>query len=188
MSAQAVTKPLRRIGPLNPNTSTTEAMLTIARDAVGTVIGIEGRTAPLGAPLITTEALLADAAKVLAKIGSEIATEGFDAIVIGGFGDPGLEALRSLVGIPVTGIAEASMADAGVGEALLRRYHHAGSGANRFAPRRYATGMRTDWFPFASRTETRSVSCPMRSAWKARCLRLAHKLSRTVPSRLCRCP
>lgn len=108
-------KPLGRIALLNPNTSTatTEAMLTIARNAVSALMSIEGRTAPTGAPLITTEALLADAAKVVAKIGPKIAAEGFDAIVIGGFGDPGLEALRSLIGIPVTGIAEASMAEAG---------------------------------------------------------------------------
>ena len=110
-------KPLGRIALLNPNTSTatTQAMLTIARNAVGALMSIEGRTAPWGAPLITTEALLADAAKAVAKIGPEIAIEGFDAIVIAGFGDPGLETLRSLVGIPVTGIGEASMAEAGAG-------------------------------------------------------------------------
>jgi len=110
-------KPLGRIALLNPNTSaaTTEAMLAIARNAAGALLSIEGRTAPWGAPLITTEAMLASAAAVVAQIGPEIAAEGFDAIVIAGFGDPGLEALRSVVDIPVTGIAEASMAEAAAG-------------------------------------------------------------------------
>lgn len=110
-------KPLGRIALLNPNTSTatTEAMLAIARNAAGALLSVEGRTARSGAPLITTEAMLASAAAVVAKIGPEIAAEGFGAIVIGGFGDPGLEALRSLVGIPVTGIGESSMAEAAAG-------------------------------------------------------------------------
>ena len=110
-------KPLARIALLNPNTNaaTTEAMLAIARNAAGALVSVEGRTAPWGVQLITTETLLASAAAVVAKIGPDIAAEGFDAIVIGGFGDPGLEALRSLVSIPVAGIAESGMADAAAG-------------------------------------------------------------------------
>ncbi len=54
-----------------------------------------------------TEELLA-AAGLLGQLPA-LETEGFDALIIGCFGDPGLEAGRELVGVPLVGPAQASM-------------------------------------------------------------------------------
>ena len=49
------------------------------------------------------------AARVLACVPA-LAAEGFDAVIVGCFGDPGVEAARARVGIPVVGAARASLA------------------------------------------------------------------------------
>ncbi len=106
-----------RIALLNPNTDrrTTEAMTAIARNCLPLGLVIEGRTVQTGAAMITTEDALDAAAKVVTVEGISIAEEGFDGIIIGGFGDPGLEMLRPCVSVPVVGIAEAAMTEAGCG-------------------------------------------------------------------------
>lgn len=106
-----------RIALLNPNTSTaaTELMLHSARRHLPLLTSIEGRTAPEGVALITDEAALDAAAQVVQAFGPRVAAEGFDALVIAGFGDPGLAALRAALAIPVTGIAEAGIQEAGAG-------------------------------------------------------------------------
>ena len=97
---------------VNPNTSaaTTAMMLAVAREAAPGG-GVEAVTAPFGAPLITDEAALDVAARAALA-----AAQGFagpiDGAVVAAFGDPGLELLRERLPCPVTGLAEAGMAEA----------------------------------------------------------------------------
>ena len=108
---------LYRIALINPNTSTqaTALMLASARQALPEGFSVEGRTAPKGQPLITHQAALDEAAHVVADYGAQVAAEGFEALIISGFGDPGLETLRQRVSVPVHGIAEAGIAEAAQG-------------------------------------------------------------------------
>lgn len=100
------------IALINPNTSadTTAMMLRIARDTAGPAVRIEGFTAPFGAPLITKPAELDLAAEAVAGLAPVIARA--KAVIVAAFGDPGLQTLRARLSIPVTGIAEAGMAEA----------------------------------------------------------------------------
>ena len=102
---------------INPNTSaaTTAAMVKIARQAAAGGTTIDGLTAPSGAPLITGEAALEEAGRAVASLGPAVLADGPDGVIISAFGDPGLEALRAVLPMPVTGIAEAGMAEAGEG-------------------------------------------------------------------------
>lgn len=100
---------------VNPNTNpvTTEAMVAIARDAVPGIT-IEGLTAPFGVPLITDAAALATAAEaVVAALTGPLS--GVDGVIISAFGDPALPRLKDILAVPVTGIAEAGMAEAAAG-------------------------------------------------------------------------
>ena len=96
-----------RLALVNPNTSaaTTEAMLAIARRAAPAGIEMVGLTAPFGAPLIATEAALAEAGRAVASLSPRIAADG---VIVAAFGDPGLDELRLRLGVPVTGIGEAA--------------------------------------------------------------------------------
>lgn len=100
---------------VNPNTSaaTTEAMLSIARDAAPVGALLSGRTASFGAPLITRPEALDVAARAVVAMAPHIS--GMDGVIVAAFGDPGLEELRELLDCPVTGIAEAGMAEAAAG-------------------------------------------------------------------------
>lgn len=101
---------------INPNTSpeTTAMMHRILRDELPAAIEVASATASRGAPMITTEAELAIAVDQVVAIGRARAREA-SAIVIGAFGNPGLEALRAAVDVPVIGIGEASMRQAATG-------------------------------------------------------------------------
>ena len=103
------------IALLNPNTSalTTAAMLRIARTEAGPHMAIEGFTAPFGAELITTPEALDRAGDAVRAMRPDIAQA--RAVVIAAFGDPGLDDLRATLDVPVTGIAEAGMAEAAAG-------------------------------------------------------------------------
>lgn len=101
---------------VNPNTSTatTEAMLAMARSAAASDVVLAGATARTGAPLITNPAQLAVAARaVLDLLGTMPDTP--DGVVVSAFGDPGLVEARARLACPVTGIAEAGMAEAADG-------------------------------------------------------------------------
>jgi len=108
---------LLRIALLNPNTNsvTTRVMTAIAAECTAGRALIDGRTVPFGPPIITTPAGLAHAAMQVVDTGRSLRHEGFAGIIISGFGDPGLADLRRLLDIPITGIAEAGMAEAAVG-------------------------------------------------------------------------
>lgn len=102
-----------RIALINPNTSrkTTDAMVGIAAAAAGRGTQIEGHTVRFGAPLITGPQALDVAANAVVALAPALA--GVDAVIVSAFGDPGLQGLRARLDIPVTGIAEAAMAEAG---------------------------------------------------------------------------
>lgn len=106
-----VSSPVIRLLLVNPNTSvaTTDAMLAVARNAASDGVVIEGATARFGEPLITDEAALAVAADAVLDVPR---SPGLDGIIVAAFGDPGLDALRRSQPVPVTGIAEAAMAEA----------------------------------------------------------------------------
>jgi Asp/Glu/hydantoin racemase len=106
-----------RIALLNPNVSasSTRAMLLVAASAVSPGFVVEGRTAPFGVPLITSQEALAVAAMAVQAMAPSIEADGFDGVIICAFGDPGLDEMRTLLGIPVTGLAEAGFAEAAEG-------------------------------------------------------------------------
>jgi len=110
-----------RIALINPNTDAqaTQLMLDSARNGLADNVQVMGYTAPAGSPLITDQAALEAAAGVVVPLGIGLAAEGFDALIVSGFGDPGLLALRHAVAIPVVGIAEAGISEAASGG---RRY------------------------------------------------------------------
>lgn len=103
-----------RLAVLNPNTNaaTTSHMVGIVRSLVPEGVVVEGHSMPLGPAIVTDETALAAAARQIETVGLALANDGVAAILIAGFGDPGLQRLRSMVSIPVTGIAEAGMAEA----------------------------------------------------------------------------
>lgn len=99
---------------VNPNTNvrTTALMTAIAQGVAPAGVTVEGATATTGAPLILDPAMLAVAAKAVQALVSGTDLAPFAGVVVAAFGDPGLEALRESCPLPVTGIAEAAMAEA----------------------------------------------------------------------------
>jgi Asp/Glu/hydantoin racemase len=99
---------------LNANTtaSITELMLREGR-ALAPDLELVGATAGFGVPYIGTRAGAAIAAHAaLDVLAAEIGaanSNGYAAVALGCFGDPGLAALRELSPVPVAGMAEASM-------------------------------------------------------------------------------
>lgn len=104
-----------KIALVNPNTSaaTTATMVHIAAEFAGDGATVEGYTAGFGASLITGPAALDVAAEAVAALAPRLGQA--DAVIVAAFGDPGLAALRAALGVPVTGIAEAGMAEAAAG-------------------------------------------------------------------------
>lgn len=102
----------------NTNTDTTVMMTQIARGALqgednaARSTDIEGITAQRGVALITNETALAEAESAVCERLTTIDLSAYAGIIIAAFGDPGLAATRQLSPIPVTGIAEAAMAEA----------------------------------------------------------------------------
>lgn len=98
-----------RILVVNSNTteSVTERIAAAARAAASPGTGIEAATAPFGLPLIVSRAdwLVAGPA-TLAALAARRGS--YDAAVIACFGDPGLDAAKELLDVPVLGISEAA--------------------------------------------------------------------------------
>jgi allantoin racemase len=101
----------------NTDTSITALLADRAREALPR-LGLPAcemvpATAPFGARYIATRAAVTIAGHaVLAGLAEHIGPQnpqGFDAAIIGCFGEPGIEAARELLPIPVTGMAEASI-------------------------------------------------------------------------------
>lgn len=99
---------------INPNTNADTTALMVARARVGAPPGvsIEGATVLEGAPLLVDPTLLAGGAQAVERLVAGMDVSGFDGLVVAAFGDPGLDAVRRLVDVPVTGIAEAAVAEA----------------------------------------------------------------------------
>ena len=85
---------MKRIALVNPNTSAalTTLMVEIARDCASGNLQIEGLTAPFGAPLITCDAELDEAAHAVRALAPELARRA-DAVIVSAFGDPGADEL-----------------------------------------------------------------------------------------------
>jgi Asp/Glu/hydantoin racemase len=108
---------MRKLLLINPNTSDTVSALLQqhAQQAAGPDVTVHTVTARFGAPYIACEASYAVAGHAALDMWAEaLAADqpGFDAVLIGCFGDPGLMALRECSGVPVTGLAEASFIEA----------------------------------------------------------------------------
>ena len=95
---------------VNPNTTaaTTAAMVAIAQAEARAPI--RGLTARFGAPIITDPDALVVAAQAVLALAPDLADA--QAVIVAAFGDPGLDGLRAVLPCPVTGIAEAGMAEA----------------------------------------------------------------------------
>jgi Asp/Glu/hydantoin racemase len=104
-----------KLALVNPNTSAeiTHSMALVAAEAAGQGVEVIGHTAPFGATLITEPASLAVAERAVVAMAPVLAEA--DAVIVAAFGDPGLVALRAALARPVTGLAEAGMAEAGRG-------------------------------------------------------------------------
>jgi Asp/Glu/hydantoin racemase len=98
---------------INPNTSakTTEMMLAAARPFIGRHMILRGMTSSKGAEMILSDYDLAIASQEVIRIGQTEA-ENVDCIIIGAFGNPGLEELRRSLSCPVIGIGEAAILEA----------------------------------------------------------------------------
>lgn len=100
---------MTRILVVNSNTteSVTARIAAAARAAAGPATEIEAVSAPFGLPLIVTRAdwLVAGPATLAALAARR---GGYDAAVIACFGDPGLDAAKELLDVPVLGISEAA--------------------------------------------------------------------------------
>jgi Asp/Glu/hydantoin racemase len=88
-------------------------MTRIAQQEAGDRAIVSGLTSPYGAPLIVEPAALDVAARAVVSLAPALSQA--DAVIIAAFGDPGLDALRDALSVPVTGLAEAGMAEAAAG-------------------------------------------------------------------------
>jgi Asp/Glu/hydantoin racemase len=106
-----------RIALLNPNTSTpsTALMMASARAALPAGVTLVGHTVSSGEALIANPAALDVAARAVEAYGPQLAKAGFDAVIVAGFGDPGVGALRQHLGVPVIGLGEAGITEAARG-------------------------------------------------------------------------
>lgn len=106
-----------RIALLNPNTSlrSTGLMMASALAVAPVGVHIEGRTVSVGQDFIADEAALQRAARAVLASAPALVAEGFDAIIVAGFGDPGVAELRECLTLPVTGLGEAGIAEAARG-------------------------------------------------------------------------
>jgi Asp/Glu/hydantoin racemase len=101
---------------LNPNTSdrSLHMMLEIAASTLPSGVALRAISATSGVPMIVDGAGLLGSAEEVVRLGMEVAPE-VAAIVVAAFGDPGVEALRGMVRVPVVGIGAASIAEAAAG-------------------------------------------------------------------------
>jgi len=101
---------------INPNSSvaTSDMMQAIAQRAASDRLAVKVVTADRNPPMLTTPAALAASAAQVVELGMAHDRD-CAGIIVSAFGDPGLEALRRKVSVPVVGICEASMREAAQG-------------------------------------------------------------------------
>jgi allantoin racemase len=109
---------MSRVLILNPNTSS--AVTTMLVEHVSSMLGamkgnvwqVRGATASFGAEYIASETAYAVAAHATLDTFAQTLHSEDEVVLIGCFGDPGLEALREISPLPVVGLAEAAMKEA----------------------------------------------------------------------------
>ena len=103
---------------INPNTSrpTTDMMVAIAQACfehlVRSDILVQGLTAPQGPGMLTEMNELEQAAAIAQHPQVLAQAQHADGVIVGAFGDPGLQALAEQVSVPVIGIGQAAMLQA----------------------------------------------------------------------------
>ncbi|MGO3130762.1 MAG: aspartate/glutamate racemase family protein [Alcaligenes sp.] len=103
---------------INPNTSrpTTDMMVAIAQACFEHLkrsdILVQGLTAPQGPGMLTEMNELAQAAAIAQHPWVLAQAQHADGVIVGAFGDPGLQALAEQVSVPVIGIGQAAMQQA----------------------------------------------------------------------------
>ncbi|WP_237213967.1 aspartate/glutamate racemase family protein [Falsiroseomonas oryziterrae] len=102
-----------RILLINANTTAaiTDRLVAIANDLAPAGVTFAGATGRFGARYIASRAASAIAAHAALDAYAEHGA-GADAVLLGCFGDPGLDALREIAPVPVVGLADASAAAA----------------------------------------------------------------------------
>lgn len=100
-----------RVLLVNPNTNgaTTAMMLAMARSYAPAEWDWATWTATRGSPLIADPQSLAAAAEAVADMKDDFAGMRVDAVIVAAFGDPGMQALRDALPVPVYGIGESSL-------------------------------------------------------------------------------
>lgn len=105
-----------RLLAINPNTSVevTQAFVAEARRIAPAGVEIEGVTGRFGARIVTTEAENLIAAHAALELAAEHGA-GVDGVILAISFDTGLRALSELLPVPVVGLTEAALAQAGDG-------------------------------------------------------------------------
>jgi len=158
-----------RILLINPNTSRamTAKIADAAREVAGPDVLIEAVCPAEGAAAIEshTDEVLAAAAVVELVAADRDGLDPADAYVIACFGDPGLDAARELVEVPVVGIAEAAMHLAsvsgrhfGVVTTLSRTLGRAHDLVARYGMERACVSLAATGIPVLDLEETGSVA------------------------------
>lgn len=110
--------PINIIVLINPNSNVgaTAAMTELAQQELGSQARMKGLTNTAAPPLLQTPQHMQDAAAGVVALGVKAAAdERVAALIVSAFSDPGLEALRARVSIPVLGIGEAVFHEAARG-------------------------------------------------------------------------
>lgn len=95
---------------VNPNITdaVTNVMAAEARRSASSGVEITAATAPFGAQYIETRVEAAIASHALLDVLAD-RSDGFDAVIVSAFGDPGLAAAKEMLDIPVVGLSEAAL-------------------------------------------------------------------------------
>jgi len=109
-----------KILQVNPNVTeaVTDVMVAEGRRSASPGVEITAATAAFGAQYVENRVEAAIAAHALLDVLAEQAA-GHDAVIVSAFGDPGLEAAKEMLDIPVVGLSEAALHTAYM---LGRRY------------------------------------------------------------------
>lgn len=107
-----------RLLVINPNTSqrVSQSIDALVRQEAGETVDVQTVTASFGFRYISSRAAVAIAAHAVLDAAARAIADGAapDAIILGCFGDPGLDAVAEMTGLPVVGFAEAGLLAAAV--------------------------------------------------------------------------
>jgi Asp/Glu/hydantoin racemase len=101
---------------INPNTSTdiSATVQALAADQAGSTAEVRTVTAPFGARYISSAAAFVIAGHAVLDAYAQALAQGPrpDAVIVGCFGDPGIDGLREIADVPVLGFAESGIRQA----------------------------------------------------------------------------